>query len=52
MKTKDLSEESIKAPATSNNSLNPGKNYINNDKISVKIDKNCLKQEKVTFNFD
>ena len=39
----DLSIESIKPPATSNNSLNPGLNYINNAKIQVQFDGSCLK---------
>ena len=39
-----MSEESIKPPATSNNSLNPGINYTEKDETLAKRDKNCLKQ--------
>ena len=48
-KSKVLSEESIKPPATSDSSLNPGIEYTDNAKIQVKFDGSCLKQEKVTF---
>ena len=43
-----MSDESIKPPATSNNSLAPGLSYVGN-KIRVKIDRSCLKQDKITF---
>ena len=33
----------------SDNSLNPGINYIDNSKIHLKFDGSCLKQEKVSF---
>ena len=39
-----MSEESIKPPATSNNSLNPGINYTEKVETLAKRDKNCLKQ--------
>ena len=48
-KPKGLSDESIKPPSTSNNSLNPVINYFHNARTRVKFDGNCLKQEKVTF---
>ena len=47
--SKGLSDESIKAPATSNNSLSPALNYIST-KIKVKCDGSSLKQDKLTFN--
>ena len=47
---KVLSEKKIKPPARSNNSLNPGLDYIYNVKIWVKFDGSCLKQEKITLN--
>ena len=49
-KSKALSEESIKPPAKSGNSLHPGLNYINNAKTQVKFIGSCLNQEKATFN--
>ena len=45
-----MSEKKIKPPARSNNSLNPGLDYIYNVKIWVKFDGSCLKQEKITLN--
>ena len=48
-KSKELSDESRKLPATSDNSLNPRTNYIDNAKIQVKFDGSCLKLDKVTF---
>ena len=48
-KSKELSDESIKLPATSDNSLNPRANYIDNAKIQVKFDGSCSKLDKVTF---
>ena len=48
-KSKGLSGESIKPPTTSNKILNPSLNYIGN-KIRVKFNGDCLKQEKITFN--
>ena len=48
-KPKRLSDESIKPPPTSNNSICPGINYIDNAKIRVKVDGSCLKQENMTF---
>ena len=47
--SKGFSDEGIKPPATSNNSLNLWLNCIN-VKIRIKFDGSCLKQEKVTFN--
>ena len=48
-KSKSLSSESIKPPATADNSLNPKVNYFNNPKFGVEFDGNCLKPDKVTF---
>ena len=47
---KGLSEETIKLPATSDNSLNPRLDYIDNPTIRAKFDGICLMQEKATFN--
>ena len=47
-KSKELSDKRIKPHATSNNSLAPSLNY-NYNKVTVKLDGSCLKQEKVTF---
>ena len=44
-KSKELSDESIKPPATSNNNLAPSLNYIG-IKTRVKFDASCLKQDK------
>ena len=50
-KSKGLSDETIKAPSTSDNSITPSINYTNNtDKLKVKFTGSCLKQDKVTFN--
>ena len=48
-KSKGLSGESIKAPAASDDSLNPGKNYINNAKIQVKLNGSCFQAIKSKF---
>ena len=48
-KSKGLSDESIKAPTTSNKILNPSLDYVDT-KIRVKFRGDCLKQEKITFN--
>ena len=50
MKSKGLSDESIKLVLTSNNSLAPGLSYVGN-KIMVKLDGSCLKQDKVTLTY-
>ena len=50
-KSKGLSSESIKPPATSDNSLTPTLNYYRASKIRVKFSGNFLKQDKVTFNY-
>ena len=47
--SKGISNESIKPPTTSNNSLNPRLSY-NDTKIKVQITGSCLKQPKFTFN--
>ena len=46
--SKGLSNESIKPPTTSNNSLNPRLSY-NDTKIKVQFTGSCLKQTKFTF---
>ena len=43
-----MSDESIKAPNTSDNSLAPGLNYIGN-KVMVKFFGSCLKQDQITY---
>ena len=43
-----MSDESIKTPAVSNNSVAPALNPTN-AKLWVKFDGHCLKQGKVTF---
>ena len=47
-KSKGLSTESIKPPATSDNSLNPKLNYYGT-KTRVKFTGSCLKQSKLTY---
>ena len=48
-KSKGLSDEVIKTPSTSDNSLASGLSYFG-IKTRVKFDGNCLKQYKITFN--
>ena len=43
-----MSDESVKSPVESTNSLAPSLNNINN-KIRVKFDRRCLKQDKSRF---
>ena len=47
-RSKGLSDEVIKPPATSEDSLAPTLNYVGN-KIRVKFDGSCLKQDKITY---
>ena len=47
-KSKGLSEQSIKPPTTSDNSLAPLIDYLN-DKIRLKFKGSCLKQDKLTY---
>ena len=47
-KSKGLSDESIKSPTTSDNSLAPALSYAGN-KTRVKFYGSCLKQDKITF---
>ena len=47
-KSKGLSDESIKPPATSDNSLAPSLNY-KGVKTGIKFHGGCLKQNKITF---
>ena len=46
--SKELSNESIKSPTTSNNSLNPRLSF-NDTKIKVQFTESCLKHSKFTF---
>ena len=46
--SKGISNESIKPPTTSNNSLNPRLSY-NDTKIKVQFTGSCLKQPKFMF---
>ena len=48
--SKGLSNESIKPPTTSNNSLNPRLSY-NDTKIKVQFTESCLKLPKFTFTY-
>ena len=48
-KSKGLSDESIKAPTTSNKFLDPSLDFVGT-KARVKFSGDCLKQEKITFN--
>ena len=46
-----MSDESIRAPTTSNNIINPSLNYVGS-KIRVKFKGSCLKQDKISFNHE
>ena len=48
-KSKRFSDESIKPPATSDDSLNPRLDYFNNPKLRVKSNGSCLKFDKTTL---
>ena len=48
-KAKGLSDETIKPPATSGNSLTPALSYFGT-KTRVNFRGSCLKQDKITFN--
>ena len=48
MKSKGLSDESIKSPSTFNNVLNSLLDYVGT-KISVEFKGSCLKQDKISF---
>ena len=48
--SKGPSANTIKPPATSDNSLKPTISYYHAWNIRVKLTKSCLKQDKVTFN--
>ena len=48
-KTKGLSDETIKPPTASDNSLTPTLSYYYPSKIRVKFAGSCLKQDKVIF---
>ena len=50
-KSKGLSKETIKPPATSDNSLNPNVSY-NGTKARLEFRGSCLKQDKSTFNHE
>ena len=47
-KSKGLSDENINPPTTSDNSLAPALSYFDN-KIKVKLNGSCLKQDKITI---
>ena len=47
-KSQGLSAESIKPPATSDNSLTPALNYYDS-KRRVKFTRSCLKQPKISY---
>ena len=49
-KSKGLSDENIKPPTTTDNSLAPRLSYIGN-KTRVKFDWGCLKADKITYNY-
>ena len=49
LKSKGLSDESIKPRSTYNKMLNPSLDYVGT-KARVKFNGDCLKQEKITFN--
>ena len=44
-----MPDESVKAPATSDNILNPSLNYVDY-KIRAQFKGSCLKQDKISFN--
>ena len=48
LKSEGFSDENIKHPATSNNSLSLSLNYIDT-KTKVKFESQCSKQDKITF---
>ena len=48
-KSKGLSDESITAPTTSNKCLDPSLAFVGT-KARVRFNRDCLKQEKITFN--
>ena len=50
-KSKRLSDESTTSPTTSNKILNPSLNFVGT-KARVKLNGDCLKQEKITFNYE
>ena len=47
-KSKGLSNQSVKAPTTTNKILNPSLDYVGSE-IRVKFGGDCLKQERLTF---
>ena len=49
-KSKGISDENIKSPATINNILNPLLEYGN--KLKLKLNGRCLKQDKITYNHE
>ena len=49
-KSRGFSDETIKPPSTSDNSLTPALSYYRASKIRVKFTGSCLKQDKVIFN--
>ena len=49
LKSKGLSDESVKLHAASANSLNPRLDYINKHKFQVEFNGCCLKPDRVSF---
>ena len=49
MESKGLSDEVIKPPTTSDNSLTPTLNYYDDLKVSIKFTGSCLKEPKFTY---
>ena len=47
-----MSDESIKLPATSDNSLSPRLDYFNNPKFQEKFNGSCLKTVSAGFNYE
>ena len=45
-----MSDESIKPPSTPNKMVNPSVDYVGT-KTKIKFIGDCLKQEKITFNY-
>ena len=52
MEINGLWNESIKPPATSDNSLNPRLDHYNNPKFLVEFNGSCLKTDSACFNYE
>ena len=44
-----MSNEILIPPTTSDNSLASGLTFVNNAKVRLTFDRNCLKQDKIAF---